>query len=80
MCAATVLAANALVGSRFDNYNSFGSPSALDSRRLQCVQNSLALITPIRNSLHWLPTKPCSVFKMTLLVCKFLHSGCPKYF
>ena len=34
----------------------------------------------IRNNLHWLPVMHCSVFKMALLVFKFLHSGYPKYF
>ena len=37
-------------------------------------------ITPVRKSLHWLPIKHHSVFKMALLVYKFLHSGHPKYF
>ena len=61
---AALLAANALVGSRLDYCNSlFRSFSALDLRRLQCVQNSLARIvanttkyshiTPVRKSLHW---------------------------
>ena len=36
--------------------------------------------TPIRKSLHWLPTMHHSVSKMALLVYKFLHSGYPKYF
>ena len=58
---AALLAANALVGSRLDYCNSlFKSLSALDIRRLQCVQNSLARIvtnttkysriTPVRKS------------------------------
>ena len=57
--------------------------SALDIRRLQCVQNSLARIvdiTPVRKSLYWLPVLHRSVFKTALLVYKFLHSGHPKYF
>ena len=37
-------------------------------------------ITPVRKSFHWLPIKHCSVFKMALLVYKFLHSGYPKHF
>ena len=72
---AALLAANALVGSQLDYCNSlFRSISALDLRRLQCVQNSLArimanttkysYITPVRKSLHWLPIKPfwCTSF------------------
>ena len=88
---AALLAANALVGSRLDYCNSlFRGLSALDIRRLQCVQNSLARIvanttkyshiTPVRKSLHWLPVLHRSVFKTALLVYKFLHSGHPKYF
>ena len=90
---AALLAANALVGSRLDYCNSlFRSLSALDLRRLQCVQNSLARIvanttkyshiTPVRKSLHWffLPIMHRSIFKVALLVYKFLHSGHPKYF
>ena len=87
---AALLAANALVGSRLDYCNSlFRSLSALDLRRLQCVQNSLARIvanttkyshiTPVRKSLHWLPIMHRSIFKVALLVYKFLHSGHPKY-
>ena len=39
------MTANALVGSRLDYFNSlFRSLSALDLRKLQCVQNSLARI------------------------------------
>ena len=37
-------------------------------------------ITPVRQSLHSLPMKHHSVFKTTLLVHKFLHSGYPKTF
>ena len=82
---AALLAANALVGSRLDYCNSlFRGLSALDIRRLQCVQNSLARIvanttkyshiTPVRKSLHWLPVLHRSVFKTALLVYKFLHN------
>ena len=45
ICDAALLAANALVGSRLDYCNSlFRSLSALDLRRLQCVQNSLGVL------------------------------------
>ena len=85
------MAANALVGSRLDYCNSlFRSLSALDLRKLQCVQNSLARIvanttkyshiTAVRKVLHWLPIKYRSIFKTAMLVYKFLHSGNPKYF
>ena len=88
---ATLMAANALVGSRLDYCNSlFRGLSALDLRKLQCVQNSLARIvanttkyshiTPVRKALHWLPIKYRSIFNTAMLVYKFLHSGNPKYF
>ena len=88
---ATLMAANALVGSQLDYCNSlFRGLSALDLRKLQCVQNSLARIvanttkyshiTPVRKALHWLPIKYRSIFKTAMLVYKFLHSGNPKYF
>ena len=53
------------------------SLSALDLRKLQCVQNSLARIvtnttnyshiTPVRKTLHLLPFERCSIFKTALL-------------
>ena len=83
------MAANALVGSRLDHCNSlFRSLSALDLCKLQCVQNNLSRIvtntkyshiTPVRETLHWLPIEYHSIFKTALLVNKFLHSGYPKY-
>ena len=88
---AALMAANALVGSRLDYCNSlFRGLSALDLRKLQCVQNSLAgivanttkysHITPVRKALNWLPIKYRSIFKTAMLVYKFPHSGNPKYF
>ena len=88
---AALMAANALVGSRLDYCNSlFRGLSALDLRKLQCVQNNLARIvanttkyshiTPVRKALHWLPIKYRSSFKTAMLVYKFLPSGNPKYF
>ena len=88
---AVLMAANALVRSRLDYCNSlFIGLSALDLRKLQCVQNSLARIvanttnyshiTPVRNALHWLLIEYCSIFKTAMLIYKFLHIGNPKYF
>ena len=64
--------------------------SALDHRKLQCVQNSLARIVtnttkyshipPVRKILHWLPIEQRSIFKTALLVYKFLNCGQPRYF
>ena len=87
---AALMAANALVRSHLDYCNSlFRGLSALDLRKLQYVQNSLARIatnttkyshiTPVRKVLHWLPIKYHSIFKTTMLVYNFLHSGNPKY-
>ena len=85
---AALMAMNALVGSRLDSL--FRSLSALNLRKLQCVQNSLARIvtnttkyshiTSVRKILHWLPIEHRSIFKTALLVYKFLHCGHPKYF
>ena len=68
---------------------SFGL-SAAKLRKVQCLQNSLARIlcrttyqshtTPIRKTLHWLPTRYRCIFKIALLVYKYLHTNCPKYF
>ena len=68
----------------------FRSLSAIDFRRLQCVQKDFAKIganttkyshiIPVRKTRHWLPIKHLSVFKTALLVYKYLHSGYPKYF
>ena len=85
------MAANALVGSRFDYCNSlFRSLSALDLRKLQYVKNSLARIvtnttkysniTPVRKILYWLPIEHSSIFETALLVYKFLNCCYPKYF
>ena len=74
---AALMAANALVGSRLDYCNSlFRSLPALDLRKLQCVQNSLARIvtnttkyshiTPVRKTLHWLPIEHRFIFNTAL--------------
>ena len=84
------MSANAVVESRLDYCNSlFRHLSALDFRKLQCVQNSLAKIvtnttkyshiTPVRKILHWLLIEHRSIFETALLVYKFLHKGHPKY-
>ena len=75
---AALMAANALVGSCLDYCNSlFRGLSALDLRKVQCVQNSLARIvanttkyshiTPVRKALHWLPIRYHSIFKTAML-------------
>ena len=58
--------------------------------KLQCIQNSLARIvcrttclshtTPLRKDIHWLPIRHRCIFKTALLVYKYLHTNCPKYF
>ena len=85
------MAANALVGSRLDYCNSlFRGLSVANLRKLQCIQNSLARTvcratclshtTPLRKALHWLPIRHRCIFKTALLVYKYLHTNCPKYF
>ena len=59
-------------------------------RKLQRIQNSLARTvcrasclshtTPLRKALHWLPIRHRCIFKTALLVYKYLHTNCPKYF
>ena len=66
----------------------FRGLSALDQRKVQCVQKSLARImanttkyshiTPVRKALYWLPIKCRSIFKTTVHVYKFLHRDNPK--
>ena len=88
---AALTAANALVGSRLDYCNSlFRGLSVANLRKLQCIQNSLARIvcrttclshtTSLRKALHWLPIRHRCIFKTALLVYKYLHTNCPKYF
>ena len=88
---AALMAANALVGSRLDYCNSlFRGLSVANLRKLQCIQNSLARTvcratclshtTPLRKALHWLPIRHRCIFKTALLVYKYLHTNCPKYF
>ena len=36
--------------------------------------------TPLRKALHWLPIRHRCIFKTALLVYKYLHTNCPKYF
>ena len=87
---ASVLVANVLVSSQLDYCNSlFRSLSKFNLRKLQCIQNSAARIisktsgyasiTPVLKKLHWLPVEHRSVFKTATLVCKFLHTGFPKF-
>ena len=89
--AVAITVANALVSSRLDYCNSlFRSLSSRDLRRLQCIQNSAARIvtntskfahiSPILNSLHWLPVKYRCIFKTCMLIYKYLDTGLPSYF
>ena len=79
------------MGSRFDYCNSlFRGLSVANLRKLQCIQNSLARTicratclshtTPLRKAIHWLPIRHHCIFKTALLVYKYLHTNCPKYF
>ena len=86
---AALTAANTLVGSRLDNCNSlFRCLSVANLCKLQCIQNRLARIvcrttchtTPLRKALHWLHIRHRCIFKTALLVYKYLHTNCPKYF
>ncbi len=81
---------HALISSRIDFSNSlFGNLPQKEVNRLQRLQNSAARlltytkkyshITPILQSLHWLPVEKRITFKILLLVYHSLHSSAPAY-
>ncbi len=81
---------HALISSRIDFSNSlFGNLPQKEVNRLQRLQNSAARlltytkksshITPILQSLHWLPVVKRITFKILLLVYYSLHSIAPAY-
>ena len=88
---AFVFVANALVSSWLDYCNSlYRSPSKLNLRKLQCIQNSAARIIPntsrytsithMLKKLHCLLVEHRSFFKTATFVYKFLHIGFPQVF
>ena len=50
------------------------------SARIVCRATCLCHTTPLRKALHWLPIRHRCIFKTALLVYKYLHTNCPKYF
>ena len=87
----SVVITNALVSSRLDYCNSlFHSLSSRNATRLQYVQNALAQfvtgaskythITSSLRTLHWLPIRQQIIFKILVLVYKYLTTGQPKHF
>ena len=87
---AAELVANAFVSSQLGYCNSlFRSLSKFNLYRLQSIQNSAARIitnsskytqiTPVLGKIHWLPVQFRSEFKLATVVCKFIHTGFPKY-
>ena len=91
---ASILVANALVGSRLDYCNSlFRSLSKFNQLNLHYIQNNsdnsarsvsntsgYTSLIPVLEKLHWLSVEHCPVFKTTTLIYKFLQTGFPKYF
>ena len=88
---AAVSVAKAFVSIRLKYCNSlFRSLSKFNLHRLQSIQHSAARIvtnsskftriTSVLRKLHWLPVQFHSEFKLATLVCKFIHTGFPKYF
>ncbi len=76
--------------SRLDYYNALlGGCPASSINKLQIVQNAAARvltrsrkydhITPILQSLHWLPIKFCISYKILLLAYKALNGLAPAY-
>ena len=86
-----VLVANTFVSSSLD-YCKFLFKGLLcfNQNKLQSFQNILTHmvtnnrkydhVAPILKQLHWLPVTHHCMFKTTILVNKFLHSGSPSYF
>ena len=83
--------ANALVSSWLDYCNSLIMIlSMFNLCKLQFIKNGagrsvsntsrFASITPVLKKLHWVAGEYCSVFKMTILIYRFLHTDLPKYF
>ena len=88
--AAAATLVHAFISSRLDYCNSLLHGVADNQiRRLQSVQNAAARlvtgtrrnehITPILNSLHWLPVKWRIEYKIAMLVYKCLHGLAPTY-
>jgi hypothetical protein len=81
---------HAFITSKLDNCNSvlYGIPQS-DLRKLQAIQNSAARlvtrtrkyehITPILQSLHWLPIKERIEYKLNLLTYKAVNQKAPSY-
>ena len=86
----TEILIHAFVSSKLDHCNSllYGLP-AYQLAKLQVLQNTAARvvsltrkydhITPVLESLHWLPVKFRIVFKVLLLVYKALNGMAPPY-
>ncbi len=81
---------NAFMTSRLDYCNALlGGCPASSINKLQVVQNAVARvltrsgkydhITPILQSLHWLPIKYCISYKILLLTYKALNGLAPAY-
>ncbi len=81
---------HAFLTSRLDYCNALlGGCPAYSINKLQVVQNSVARvltrsrkcnhITPILQSLHWLPIKFCISYKILLLAYKALNDLAPAY-
>ena len=60
----------------YTSYNAFKMSLA----RIVCRTTCLSHTTPLRKALHWLPLRHCCIFKTALLVYKYVHTNCPKYF
>ena len=55
-------------------------PTYTSYNAFKTVWPELSHTTPLRKALHWLPIRHRCIFKTALLVYKYLHTNCPKYF
>ena len=61
-------------------YASYNAFKTVCMARTVCRATCLSHTTPLRKALHWLPIRHRCIFKTALLVYKYLHTNCPKYF
>ena len=64
----------------FDPCLHYSNTNIKKAIKWQSRATCLSHTTPLRKALHWLPIRHRCIFKTALLVYKYLHTNCPKYF